>query len=121
MDEGGLGRDEKRQTSDSFWTAGSLFFSGIKKCVLCDVRHARRNSSETSACEDKQTANSFGVFEDTSNLSIKLLRGSRRGILSPYSGVFGRALLFRSLQMSLFSLSKRKTFMFKMVQCYRTT
>ena len=69
----------------------------------------RRDWGERSACEDKQTADSFGVFEDISNLSIKLLRGSRRRMLSPSSAVFVRALLFRSLQISFFFLpSKRK-------------
>ena len=42
--------------------------------------------------EDKQTADSF--FEDIPNLSIKLLRSSRRRLLSPSSAVFVRALLF---------------------------
>ena len=32
---------------------------------------------ETSACEEKQTADSFGIFEDISKLSIKLFRGSK--------------------------------------------
>ena len=72
------------------------------------VRRARRDWGETSACEDRQTADSFGVFEDISNLSIKLLRGSRRRMHSPSSAVFVRTLLFRSFQISLFSPSKRK-------------
>ena len=48
----------------------------------------------------RRAADCFGVFEDISNLSNKLLRGSRRQMLSPSSAVFVRALLFRLTQAS---------------------
>ena len=71
------------------------------------MRHARRDLSETNVCEDKQTVDSFGVFEDISNLSIKLLLGSGRQMLSPASAIIARLLLFRSLQILLFSPEKK--------------
>ena len=78
--------------------------------MQCDARRSRRDWGETSACEDKQTADSFGVFEDISNLSIKLLRGSWRRMLLPSSAVFVRALLFRSYQISLFRHLEEKNY-----------
>ena len=57
-----------------------------------DMRKKKRG--ETNACEEKQTADSFGVFEDISKLSIKLFRGSKRRMHSSSSAVIVPALPF---------------------------